>query len=129
MLAGVLALAAGIVGIVLPLLPTTPLVLLAAACFARGSPRLEAWLLAHPRLGPLVRDWRATRAVPLRAKQAAWAMMALGSAWAAWVIPAAWAKPLPAICCAAVAIWMYRLPTRPAAPKLAPAPPPPPTAQ
>ena len=51
-LAGTLALATGIVGIFLPLLPTTPFVLLAAFCFSRGSARLEAWLLAHPRWGP-----------------------------------------------------------------------------
>ena len=59
----------GIVGIFLPLLPTTPFVLLAAWCFSRGSVRWEAWLLAHPRFGPMVADWRARRAIPMRAKQ------------------------------------------------------------
>ncbi|MES2715406.1 MAG: YbaN family protein [Pseudomonadota bacterium] len=107
--AGVLALLAGLVGIFLPLLPTTPFVLLAAFCFSRGSARLEAWLLAHPRFGPLIADWRARRAMPLRAKQLAWAMMAVGSAWAAWVLPPRWAW-LPALCCTAVAVWMWRLP-------------------
>jgi uncharacterized membrane protein YbaN (DUF454 family) len=110
-LAGALALATGIVGIFLPLLPTTPFVLLAAFCFTRGSTRCERWLLQHPRFGPLVRDWREHRAVPLRAKQLATVMMALGSAWAAWVMPLRWAW-LPAACCTAVALWLWRLPTR-----------------
>lgn len=109
--AGSFSLAAGIVGIVLPLLPTTPFVLLAAFCFSRGSQRCERWLVEHPRLGPMVRDWREHHAVPLRAKQLAWAMMTIGSVWAAVTLPAqvAW---LPALCCAAVAVWLWRLPTR-----------------
>jgi len=108
---GTLALVTGVVGIFLPLLPTTPFVLLAAFCFARGSPRWEAWLLAHPRFGPLVHDWRERHAIPLRAKQLAWTMMALGSAWSAWVLPARWAW-LPAACCLGVGLWMWRLPSR-----------------
>ncbi len=108
--AGTLALATGIVGIFLPLLPTTPFVLLAAFCFSRGSARLEAWLLAHPRLGPPIADWRARRAIPLRAKQLAWAMMAAGSAVSAWMLPLRWCW-LPAACCLAVGLWMWRLPT------------------
>jgi uncharacterized membrane protein YbaN (DUF454 family) len=112
LLAGVLSLLTGIVGIFLPLLPTTPFVLLAAFCFSRGSLRCEAWLLNHPRFGPMVRDWRANRAIPLRAKQLATVMMAMGSAWAWWVMPArlGW---LPALLCAAVAAWMWRLPNAP----------------
>ena len=109
LLAGACNLLAGIVGIFLPLLPTTPFVLLAAFCFARGSGRCEAWLLNHPRFGPMVRDWRANRAVPLRAKQLATLMMAFGSAWAWWVMPVrlGW---LPALLCAAVAAWLWSLP-------------------
>lgn len=108
---GAIALVAGIIGIFLPLLPTTPFVLLAAFCFTRGSPRCEAWLLGHPRLGPIVNDWRARRAMPWRAKLLAWAMMAFGSAWAVWVLPPPWSW-LPALCCTAVAAWMARLPNR-----------------
>ena len=74
----------GLIGIVLPLLPTTPFVLLAAYCFSLGSARYEQWLLSHPRFGPMVRDWRGQHAVPLRAKQLAWVMMAVSSALAAW---------------------------------------------
>ena len=110
LLAGAASLLTGIVGIFLPLLPTTPFVLLAAFCFSRGSQRWEAWLLQHPRFGQMVREWRAHRAIPLRAKQLATLMMALGSAWAWWAMPPriCW---LPALLCAAVAVWMWRLPT------------------
>ncbi len=107
---GMLSLALGIVGIFLPVLPTTPFVLLAAWCFSRGSERFERWLLLHPRFGPMVRDWRANRAVPLRAKQLALVMMLFGSAWAWWVLPPAFGW-LPALCCAAVGTWLWRLPT------------------
>jgi uncharacterized protein len=110
--AGWLALLTGIVGIFLPLLPTTPFVLLAAFCFSRGSARWEAWMLQHPRFGPIVRDWREHRAVPLRAKQLATLMMTIGSVWAAFSLPhrVAW---VPAVCCAAVGTWLWSLPTRP----------------
>ncbi len=110
LLCGVISLGTGVVGIVLPVLPTTPFVLLAAYCFSRGSARYEQWLLAHPRFGPMVRDWRANRAVPLRAKQLASVMMLLSSVVAWWVLPAnvGW---LPGAVCTVVAIWLWRLPT------------------
>jgi len=109
--AGTAMLATGVVGVFVPLLPTTPFVLLAAFCFARGSTRCERWLLAHPRLGPIVHDWREHHAVPWRAKQLAWLMMALGCAWAAYALPlrVVWA---PMVLCAATAVWLWRLPTR-----------------
>lgn len=71
MAGGLLSLAAGIVGIVLPLLPTTPFLLLAAFCFARGSKRLHDWLVHHPRLGPPIHDWQKHGAISRRAKQLA----------------------------------------------------------
>lgn len=107
--AGSLSLALGIAGIFLPLLPTTPFVLLAAFCFSRGSERIENWMLEHPRFGPAVRDWRARRAVPRRAKQLATLMMALGSVWSWWLLPSPW-RWLPGACCAVVAAWLWQLP-------------------
>lgn len=65
----------GAVGIVIPGLPTTPFLLLAAACFARGSAKLESWLLADPLFGPLIKEFRANRAVSLRAKALALTFM------------------------------------------------------
>ena len=68
LVAGLLSLAIGIIGIVLPLVPTTPLVLLAAYCFARSSERLHGWLVNHPRLGRYIRDFESGRGIPRRAK-------------------------------------------------------------
>lgn len=72
---GGLSVGLGAAGVVLPLLPTTPFMLLAAYCFARSSPRAERWLLNHPRFGPAIADWRAHGAISARAKR--WAMLAL----------------------------------------------------
>ena len=63
---GIVSLALGIAGIFLPLLPTTPFLLLSAWLFVRSSPRLYAWLTNHPRLGPYIRNFRENRAIPLR---------------------------------------------------------------
>lgn len=100
---------------VLPLLPTTPFVLLAAYFFSRGSQRYEHWLLAHPRFGPMVSDWRDHHAVPLGAKRLAWSMMAVSSIGAWWFLPSVvgW---IPGACCGLVALWMWQLPTRRAQP-------------
>lgn len=70
-LLGFSLLAIGILGIFLPLLPTVPLVLLAAFCFARSSERLHDWLVSHPSFGPMISDWNEHRAISPRAKRLA----------------------------------------------------------
>lgn len=65
---GCVMVALGVIGIFLPVLPTTPFLLVAVWAFARSSPRLEAWLIDHPKLGPPLRDWRERGAIPSRAK-------------------------------------------------------------
>ncbi|TXH92342.1 MAG: DUF454 domain-containing protein [Pseudomonas sp.] len=65
---GWLSVTLGIIGIFLPVLPTTPFLLLAAACFARSSRRFYLWLVEHPRLGPWVRDYLDGHGIPLKAK-------------------------------------------------------------
>jgi uncharacterized membrane protein YbaN (DUF454 family) len=62
------SLAVGFVGIFVPLLPTTPFVLLAAVCYSRGSERFHSWLHLHPRFGPMIHAWREHRAIGPRAK-------------------------------------------------------------
>jgi len=75
---GGVSLALGAIGALLPIVPTVPFLILAAACFARGSPRLERWLLTHPLFGPPIRDWRERGAIPPRAKLLAVGGMAGG---------------------------------------------------
>lgn len=112
---GGLSLLLGILGIFLPVLPTTPFVLLAAACFARGSKRFHGWLLAHPRFGPLVYDWQEHHAIPLKAKCLALGMMWVSMGTTAWLMRARPVASVSLLACAlAVTIWMVRLPTRPA---------------
>lgn len=77
-LAGLLCVGLGFVGAFLPLMPTTIFLILAAGCFARCSPRLESWLLNHPRFGPSLRLWHEQRAIPRGGKIAACIGITLG---------------------------------------------------
>lgn len=105
-----LALLLGLVGIVVPGLPTVPFLLLSAWAAGRGWPALEAWLLAHPRHGPVIRRWRDHGAIPRRAKWLASAMMlASATVLALSALPLAVRVGVP-VFMAAVALWMWRRP-------------------
>lgn len=65
---GLVCVGLAIAGVILPLVPTTPFLLLAAFAFARSSPRLHAWLLAHGRFGPLIRNWQAHGGIDRKTK-------------------------------------------------------------
>ncbi len=90
---GLLSVALGIVGIVLPLLPTVPFMILAAFCFAKASPAWEQRLLDHPRFGPHIVAWRTRGAISRRGKAMAVTALAASSAlgfvmldgWHAWM--------------------------------------------
>jgi uncharacterized membrane protein YbaN (DUF454 family) len=77
---GMLMLVLAFIGALLPLMPTTIFLILAVGCFARSSPRLEAWILDHPRFGPTVRAWREEGAIPMAAKIMAVSGMIIGYA-------------------------------------------------
>ncbi len=74
---GVISLLLGIIGVVTPVLPTTPFILLSGYCFARGSERFHDWILAHRYFGPMIRAFRDEKRIPLKAKIFATAMIAL----------------------------------------------------
>ena len=75
--AGIVLVGVGIAGYILPFLPGTIWMILAAACFARSSPKFEAWLINHKTFGPSVVAWRQNGAIPRKAKFLAIGMMAL----------------------------------------------------
>lgn len=83
-LAGGLALLLGIAGIILPGLPTTPFILLAAACFAKASPRIHQWMLQQRLLGPIVRNWQQHRSLTRRTKYVALGSMTLMLGLSIW---------------------------------------------
>lgn len=113
LVAGTVCVALGIVGIFLPLLPTTPFLLLAAACYARASRRFYDWLLANRTFGPLIIEWRRHRSIPYRTKITAIALMSLTLATSiVFFVPVRWVQVLLALFGIGMAIWMYRMPSR-----------------
>lgn len=100
----------GIAGAVLPLVPATPFLLLAAFAFARSSPRFHDWLINHRHFGPVILDWQRNRSIRRRFKMVSLAAMgaALALAWLAGV--AAWALALQAVVLTGVAIFILSRP-------------------
>jgi len=103
----------GVLGIFLPLLPTVPLLLLAAACFARGSDRCYSWLIEHRHLGPMLQGYMDGKGIPRRAK-----LSALGLLWltipisVVFVITHPWGKALLLLVGLGVTVYLIRLPVR-----------------
>jgi len=100
----------GVVGIVIPGLPTVPFVLLSAFAAARGSARLHAWLLAHRQFGPMIRDWQQHGAVSRRAKRLAVGMMTLCAVLMFLTAPRLWMAATGTGIMAVVALWLWRRP-------------------
>lgn len=89
---GWLAVVLGVIGIFLPVLPTTPFLLLAAACFVRSSRRVYLWLVEHPRLGPWLLDYLEGNGIPLKGKIYTLLTMWTSIGISCWLVPLFWAR-------------------------------------
>lgn len=110
-IAGTVALLLGIVGIFLPLLPTTPFLLLASACYMRGSDRMYQWLMSQRHLGPYLRSYQQGRGIPMRAKITALALMWTSLTVSMWFVPLPWVRALLLVPGIAVTIYLLRIRT------------------
>ncbi|WP_037586176.1 YbaN family protein [Stenoxybacter acetivorans] len=110
-LSGSLSLLLGIIGIVVPLLPTTPFILLTAACWAKASPRFHQWLCQHALFGSIITQWEERRAIPRRAKYVSAAAMSI-SIPVLWIrLPQyPWIILIAVLICAVGLRWLWRLP-------------------
>lgn len=110
---GWLSVALGFIGIFVPVLPTTPFLLLAAACFVRSSQRFYNWLVMHPRLGPWFRDYLDGNGIPLKGKVYAIGTMWLSIGISCWLVPLVWARIGMLISATLVTLYILRLRTLP----------------
>ncbi|MBL0010085.1 MAG: YbaN family protein [Nitrosomonas sp.] len=110
--AGFLALLLGVLGAVLPVLPTTPFVLLAAACFARGSEHFHRKLLENRIAGPIIREWSIYHSIPRRVKRWAYLLMALSFMSSIFIVPELWQKIMLVIIGCILAFYIWRVPVR-----------------
>lgn len=113
LIGGIVFVALGGIGIVLPVMPTTVFFIAAAACFARSSPRFEQWVLNLPRFGRMVRDYRSGLGMPRRAKIVAALMIVIAIGVSSLFIPS-WTGRLAAYVFALVGVWFIvaHVPTR-----------------
>lgn len=107
---GWLAVVLATLGVVLPLLPTTPFLLLAAWCFARSSPRFHHWLLYRSWCGGYLRHWQQHKALPSGAKWKAMLLSTLTFAVSIWLVKIVWLRVMLLLMLLALLIFMWRLP-------------------
>lgn len=108
---GCLAIGLAVLGIFLPLLPTVPFVLLAAACFARSSPRFHGWLLAHPHLGPIVQQYQGGQGIAKSVKVRVIAILWISMGLSMFLIAKWWVVALLACIGTVVTLYLIKLPT------------------
>lgn len=113
---GIVFVGLGAVGAVLPLIPTTPFLILAAACFARSSDRLHGWLLNNRLFGPLLRDWEQRRCISGSAKAIALVSMVGVGGFSIFVaVEPTWTRVLGGSLLTIGCITLLRVPTCPSA--------------
>ena len=103
-ISGIFFVALAFVGAFLPLLPTTPFLLIAAACFAKSSPRMHKMLLANKVFGPMIYHWQQSRSIPKRAKIMALSSIAIATLWSCYILPTLWLKVFVVVLVAFVAL-------------------------
>ncbi len=115
-IAGGISLALGILGIFLPLLPTTPFVLLTAYCWARSSPRFHAQLLASKRFGPMLYNWETNRVIPIKMKWLSTVMMNGAIFMTVFTLPPEkwWLQITMSVISIGTSIWIWSFPHVPA---------------
>jgi uncharacterized membrane protein YbaN (DUF454 family) len=109
---GLASLALAVLGVFLPILPTTPLVLLAAAFFARGSSRLHHYLLHHKIFGPIIQDWEEHRSMPPGVKPWAFTLLAISFAASIYAVESTTARIALAVLGLVLALFLWRVPVR-----------------
>ena len=107
---GCLSVALGVLGLFLPILPTTPFMLLAAGCFARSSARFYHWITSHQRYGPMIADYLAGKGLPLRVKLLAIGLLWLSILFGVFWVDFAWARLAMLLTAVAVTAYLWRLP-------------------
>ena len=107
---GLMCVGLAILGVILPILPTTPFLLVAAACFAKSSPRLQKKLLANKTFGPLIHEWQQHRCIPRKAKRVALLTMILSVVWSAYLLQSFMLTALVFALVIGPFIFLWRLP-------------------
>jgi uncharacterized protein len=111
--AGFVALGLGLIGLLLPVFPTSPFLLLAAACFSRGSERFYRWLLSNRYCGKQIRSWRNNEGISIRTKVVIITMLAVTiSVSAIFVVPYIPVKIIMVLIAIAVSVYIWRQPTK-----------------
>ncbi|MEA2117745.1 YbaN family protein [Halovibrio sp. HP20-50] len=100
----------GVLGIFLPLLPTTVFMLMAVYCASKGSPRFEAWIRSRHYVGPLLVTWEQERAIPRRAKLAAVSVIALSALIVVWSLGPGWLRWAVVALLLVIALWLATRP-------------------
>lgn len=107
---GWIAVALGCLGVVLPMLPTTPFLLLAVTCFARSSPRVHHWLLYRAWCGGYLRHWQQQRGLPPGARRRAIILLLLSFSLSLWLVENGWLRLLLLAILVALLLLLWRLP-------------------
>jgi uncharacterized protein len=98
------------IGVFLPILPTTPFLLVAAGCFAKSSPRLHQKLLANKTFGPMIFHWQTSRSIPKRAKIISLITMILGVSYSCWLLDSIYLRIFVMVLVAFPFVFVARLP-------------------